>query len=44
LRFFQEDAQEQGDLREDAYMELVDQARNSRQMLDQANRKLTGRR
>lgn len=44
LRFFQEDAQEQGDLREEVYMELVDQARNSRQMLDQANRKLTGRR
>jgi hypothetical protein len=44
LRFFQEDAQEQGDLREGAYMELVDQARNSRQMLDQASRKLTGRR
>jgi DNA primase len=44
LRFFQEDAQEQGDLREDAYMELVNQARHSRQMLDQANRKLTGHR
>ena len=44
LRFFQEDAQEQGDLREDAYIEMVDQARYSRQMLDQANRKLTGRR
>ncbi len=44
LRFFQEDAQEQGDLREGAYMELVNQARNSRQMLDQANRKLTQRR
>jgi hypothetical protein len=44
LRFFQEDAQEQGDLREGAYMELVNQARNSRQILDQANRKLTGRR
>jgi len=44
LRFFQEDAMEQGDLREDAYMELVDQARKSRQMLDQASRKLTGRR
>ncbi|MFH2039689.1 MAG: DNA primase [Chloroflexota bacterium] len=44
LRFFQEDAQEQGDLREGAYMELVNQARNSRQILDQANRKLTERR
>lgn len=43
LRFFQEDAQEQGDLREGVYIELVNQARNSRQMLDQANRKLTGR-
>jgi DNA primase len=44
LRFFQEDTQEQDDLREGAYMELVNQARNSRQILDQANRKLTGRR
>jgi DNA primase len=44
LRFFQEDAQQQGDLREDAYMELVNQARHSRQMLDQASRKLTGHR
>jgi DNA primase len=42
LRFFQEDAQQQGDLREDAYMELVNQARHSRLMLDKASRKLTG--
>jgi hypothetical protein len=44
LRFFQEDAQENGDLHEGAYMEMVNQARNSRQVLDQASRKLTGRR
>ena len=44
LRFFQEDVQQQSDLREDAYMGLVNQARQSRQILDQASRKLTGHR
>jgi DNA primase len=44
LRFFQEDAQQQGDLREDVYMEMVSQARRSRLTLDQASRKLTGMR
>ena len=41
LRFFQEDSQEEGRLSEGEYMELVNQARRTRQALDQANRKLT---
>jgi DNA primase len=40
LHYFQQDAQQQDDLREDAYMELVNQARLARHMLDQASRKL----
>jgi len=41
LRFFQEDSQEEGKLSEEEYMEMVNQARHTRQALDQANRKLT---
>ena len=45
LHNFQKDALEQGDhLSEAAYNELANQSRNSRRMLDQASRKLTGHR
>ena len=42
LIYFQKDAQQQSDLSEEAYMQMVNQARHSRQVLDQASRKLTG--
>jgi DNA primase len=42
LIFFQKDAQQQSGLSEAAYMQMVNQARHSRQVLDQASRRLTG--
>jgi DNA primase len=44
LRFLQEDAQQQGDLRAASYLEMVSQYRRSRNALDQASLKLTERR
>ncbi len=41
LRFLQEDAQQQGDLRADSYLEMVSHYRRSRNALDQASLKLT---
>jgi len=44
LRFLQEDAQQQGDLRAVSYLEMVSQYRRSRNALDQASSKLAERR
>jgi DNA primase len=44
LRFLQEDAQQQGDLRAASYLEMVSQYRRSRNALDQASLKLSERR
>jgi len=44
LRFLQEDAQQQGDLRAVSYLEMVSQYRRSRNALDQASLKLSERR
>ena len=44
LRFLQEDAQQQGDLRAASYLEMVSQYRRSRNALDQASQKLSERR
>ncbi|MDP3185093.1 MAG: DNA primase [Anaerolineales bacterium] len=44
LRFLQEDAQQQGDLRAASYLEMVSHYRRSRNALDQASLKLTERR
>jgi len=44
LRFLQEDAQQEGDLRAASYLEMVSQYRRSRNALDQASLKLSERR
>ena len=44
LRFLQEDSQENGKMPEDEFAALVNQARRSRQALDQASRKINGKR
>ncbi len=44
LRFLQEDAQQQGDLRAASYLEMVSHYQRSRNALDQASLKLTERR
>jgi len=44
LRFLQEDAQQQGDLRAASYLKMVSQYRRSRNALDQASSKLAERR
>ena len=44
LRFLQEESQEEGKMPEEDFVELVNQARRSRQALDHASRKINGNR